>query len=145
MCFFLLALQRKLDSHFLRKHGVVTHWNRLLCLRRKAPRLLFLVERRVFNNSTVVPSVDSQPTSPLLILRSRYPIQPIAFSAIYNLTSSLDNTPEEQHLGSPRFVCAAFELPRYLLTHLSYSLTNSVQGITWRLGFGVTDPAQPEG
>lgn len=25
------------------------------------------------------------------------------------------------------------------------SMTNSVQGITWRLAFGVVDPTQPEG
>jgi hypothetical protein len=25
------------------------------------------------------------------------------------------------------------------------SQTNSVQGITWRLGFGIDDPTQPEG
>lgn len=25
------------------------------------------------------------------------------------------------------------------------SLTNSIQGITWRLAFGVNDPTQPEG
>ena len=27
----------------------------------------------------------------------------------------------------------------------SSSMTNSVQGITWRLGFGIFDPTQPEG
>ena len=27
---------------------------------------------------------------------------------------------------------------------MARSVTNSVQGITWRLGFGIDDPTQPE-
>jgi hypothetical protein len=28
---------------------------------------------------------------------------------------------------------------------MSFSLVNAVQGIAWRLGFGIEDPTQPEG
>jgi len=59
----------------------------------------------------------------------------------------IDHQTQETRACSARLVCKSFY---YLLTQslqnmLQPSLTNSVQGITWRLGFGIDNPEEPEG
>lgn len=47
-----------------------------------------------------------------------------------------------------RFNCLTLALCSYTRFNLLiyfYRLVSGVQGITWRLGFGIDDPTQPEG
>lgn len=59
---------------------------------------------------------------------------------------NLDCEAKKPFAGATRLVHipVTFALPRAYDFSL-HSLTNSVQGITWRLGFGIDQPSEPEG
>ena len=67
------------------------------------------------------------------------------------LSMPRDRAPISRIIHSPHLICtSSSHSPLYhsgalRLIHLSRRLVNAVQGITWRLAFGVDDPEQPEG
>lgn len=56
-------------------------------------------------------------------------------------TAKLQNHPE----FPPDLCVFAVSFHFEFVPNLCKSLTNSVQGIAWRLGFGIFNPSQPEG
>jgi len=48
-------------------------------------------------------------------------------------------------LAPPDLYVIPPKLPCDIQSTFGFSLTNSLQGITWRLGYGIDDPNTPEG